>query len=116
MSLSLRRVTAAALTMALAAVGGTAALSTTASAATPAGPYTVSVGTTGSYGNPTDTPAEPYVDKDGTFYFQQSAALYGASDPRYWDFFTGTNLDTATRSTATSFIAFSSSSFFRKYQ
>ncbi|MFD0569440.1 hypothetical protein ACFQ0T_09375 [Kitasatospora gansuensis] len=54
------------------------------------------------YTHPTDTPAVPYIDKDGTFYFQQSAALYGKTDPRYWDFFTGTDFDTATRSTAIS--------------
>jgi len=38
----------------------------------------------------------------GTFYFQQSAALYGSTDPRYWDFFTGTNFETASRSSTIS--------------
>ncbi|WP_308130202.1 RICIN domain-containing protein [Kitasatospora aureofaciens] len=73
---------------------------TPASTATPT--YTVTVGAPAPYTHPTDTPAVPYVDKDGTFYFQQSAALYGANDPRYWDFFTGPDFDTATRSSAVS--------------
>lgn len=64
--------------------------------------YTITIGSTGTYRFPTDTPASPYIDQDGTFYFQQSASLYGATQPRYWDFFTGTNFDTATRSTAIS--------------
>lgn len=64
--------------------------------------YTVSVGSTGTYSTPTDTSASPYIDKDGTFYFQQSASLYGASDPRYWQFYTGTNFDDATESSSIS--------------
>ncbi|GHF59572.1 hypothetical protein GCM10018790_41860 [Kitasatospora xanthocidica] len=76
-------------------------------AAPPAGapaaaPYTVTVGAPTPYAHPTDTPAVPYLDKDGTFWFQQSAALYGKNDPRYWDFFTGTDFDTAARSAAVS--------------
>lgn len=86
-------------TAALLAVG---TMGSTASALPPGATYTVSVGSTGSYAYPTDTSAIPYIDKDGTFYFQQSAALYGAGDPRYWDFFTGTNFDDATRSSAIS--------------
>ncbi|WBQ07907.1 RICIN domain-containing protein [Kribbella sp. CA-293567] len=74
-----------------------------ATSAPPAGAsYTITVGAKGTWSTPTDTPAGTFVDKDGTFYFQQSAALYGASDPRKWDFYTGTNFDTATRSTAIS--------------
>jgi hypothetical protein len=80
----------------------TALAPTSASAAPPSTGYTVTVGSTGSYGSPTDTPAGPYLDKDGTFYFQQSAALYGATDPRVWDFYTGTDFDSATRSSAIS--------------
>ncbi|MEV8375965.1 RICIN domain-containing protein [Kribbella sp. NPDC056861] len=81
-------------------VGG---ISSAATAAPPAGAsYTITVGAKGSWTTPTDTPAGTYIDKDGTFYFQQSAALYGATDPRKWDFYTGTNLDTATKSTALS--------------
>ncbi|GGP45795.1 RICIN domain-containing protein [Streptomyces melanogenes] len=73
-----------------------------ASAAAPDATYTISIGSVNSYKYPTDTPAASYVDKDGTFYFQQSAALYGASEPRYWDFYTGTDFDDATRSSAIS--------------
>lgn len=79
---------------AVAAVVATTAVAPTAQAAT----YTVTYGSTGSYAHPTDTPASTFIDKDGTFYFQQSASLYGATQPRYWAFFTGINFDTATRS------------------
>ncbi len=58
--------------------------------------FSVSVGTTGAFRYPTDTPAAPFIDTDGTFHFQQSAALYGADDPREWDFYTGANFDDAT--------------------
>ena len=34
--------------------------------------YSVTVGSTGTFPYGTDTPASPYIDKDGTFYFQQS--------------------------------------------
>ncbi|MEV7179658.1 RICIN domain-containing protein [Kitasatospora sp. NPDC093679] len=92
----------AAAALALAVAGAPTAAADPA-AAQPAGTtYSVSVGAPATYGHPTDTPAAPYVDKDGTFWFQQSAALYGANDPRYWDFFTGTDFDTATRSSTVS--------------
>ncbi|WP_225804544.1 RICIN domain-containing protein [Streptomyces sp. NK15101] len=74
----------------------------TASADSTAASYTVTVGAKGSWTTPDDTPAGTYIDKDGTFYFQQAHALYGASDPRKWSFYTGTNLDTATRSSTLS--------------
>ncbi|WUH57649.1 RICIN domain-containing protein [Streptomyces sp. NBC_00442] len=73
-----------------------------ASAAPRDATYTIGVGSPVPYAHPTDTPASTYIDKDGTFYFQQSAALYGAKDPRYWDFFTGTDMDSASRSSAIS--------------
>ncbi|WP_329172863.1 RICIN domain-containing protein [Streptomyces sp. NBC_01477] len=98
----IRRLIVAGAAGALAMAGGSTLAASTASAAPPTSGYTVTVGSSGSWTHPTDTPASPYLDKDGTFYFQQSAALYGASDPRYWDFFTGANLDTATRSSAIS--------------
>ncbi|MEU5432202.1 RICIN domain-containing protein [Streptomyces sp. NPDC020719] len=79
-----------------------AGLAAPASATVPAATYTVSVGSVGPYAYPTDTPASSYIDKDGTFYFQQSAALYGATEPRYWDFYTGTDFDDAKRSSAVS--------------
>ncbi|RAJ46333.1 ricin-type beta-trefoil lectin protein [Kitasatospora sp. SolWspMP-SS2h] len=81
---------------------GVAAAPASAAPAPPAATYTVGVGSPVPYAHPTDTQASPYLDKDGTFYFQQSAALYGANDPRYWDFFTGPDFDTATRSGAIS--------------
>ncbi|WP_443065398.1 RICIN domain-containing protein [Streptomyces sp. NBC_00536] len=64
--------------------------------------YTVTVGAKGSWTQPDDTPAAPYLDKDGTFYYQQAHALYGSSEQRRWNFYTGTNFDTATRSSAIS--------------
>ncbi|MGW4159510.1 RICIN domain-containing protein [Streptomyces sp. NPDC004788] len=96
----------AAAALALAA-GGTLATPSSATAAsagagntatTGTATYTVTVGAKGSWTHPDDTPAAPYVDKDGTFYFQQSHALYGANDSRQWNFFTGGNIDTAARS------------------
>ena len=67
-----------------------------------AAPAAVSVGATGSYAYPTDTPASAFIDRDGTFYFQQSAALYGKDGPREWEFYTGTDFDSATKSAALS--------------
>jgi hypothetical protein len=89
--------TALALAVAVALLGAPAA-----SASPPTSGYTVTVGTTSSYQFPTDTPASPFVDKNGTFYFQQSASLYGATQPRYWDFYTGADFDSASRSSAIS--------------
>ncbi|MFJ7960286.1 RICIN domain-containing protein [Streptomyces sp. NPDC096319] len=96
-----RRRAAAFAAAALLATAGTA-LTPTASAAPAAASYTVTVGAKGSWTTPDDTPAGTYIDKDGTFYFQQAHALYGAADGRSWTFFSGTNLDTATRSGAIS--------------
>ncbi|MFF8411143.1 RICIN domain-containing protein [Streptomyces omiyaensis] len=64
--------------------------------------YTVTVGAKGTWNRPDDTPASPYIDKDGTFYYQQAHALYGANDPRKWTFYTGTDFDSADRSAAIS--------------
>ncbi|GLZ38024.1 RICIN domain-containing protein [Actinokineospora sp. NBRC 105648] len=93
---------AAAVAAVVAVLTGGALTAGPVEAAPPTGGYTVSVGSKGSWSYPTDAPASPYIDKDGTFYFQQSLALYGASDPRRWDFYTGTNFDNATRSSAIS--------------
>ncbi|MFD8786816.1 RICIN domain-containing protein [Kitasatospora sp. NPDC059599] len=68
----------------------------------PAATYTIAIGGTGSYAYPDDTPAGVYTDKDGTFYFQQSHSLYGAKDSRQWDFYTGADFESATRSAAIS--------------
>ncbi|MCX5208074.1 RICIN domain-containing protein [Kitasatospora sp. NBC_00240] len=96
-----RRSIATAFAAALLTLSGGVATPASA-AAPPSATYTIGVGTPVPYTHPTDTQASPYTDKDGTFWFQQSAALYGATDPRYWDFFTGTDFDTAARSAAVS--------------
>ncbi|GAA1993707.1 RICIN domain-containing protein [Kitasatospora viridis] len=73
-------------------------LATPANAATPAAApaFSVTVGSSGSYAYPDDTPAFPFTDKDGSFHVQESDSLYGATDPRQWSFYTGSNFDTAT--------------------
>ncbi len=91
----------AALAAAPPATAGPAPATTTATASTTA-TYTVTVGAKGSWNRPDDTPASPFVDKDGTFYYQQAHALYGATDPRKWTFYTGADFDSATRSSAIS--------------
>ncbi|MDH6134174.1 hypothetical protein P3T37_003576 [Kitasatospora sp. MAA4] len=62
--------------------------------------YGVSVGTPVPFGNISDSPAAPFVDKDGSFHYQESDALYGATDNRSWGFFTGSDFDSATSDTA----------------
>ncbi|GIG55944.1 hypothetical protein Lfu02_03160 [Longispora fulva] len=47
-----------------------------------------------------DTPPMPYVDKDGTFYFQDAFSNYPATGTRNWRFFTGPNVDSVTRASA----------------
>ncbi|MBR7825147.1 RICIN domain-containing protein [Actinospica sp. MGRD01-02] len=85
---------------ALAASGLSTVTAVSAAAATPAGAtYTVTVGSTGNFGNPDDSPADGFIDKDGTFHYQSSHADYAASAGRAWDFFTGTDFDTATADT-----------------
>ncbi|MFC7488903.1 RICIN domain-containing protein [Knoellia sp. CPCC 206453] len=92
----LLRTSAVALTAALAATAISAAAGPTAAAADPV--FTVNVGAKGGWTTPDDTPAGMYLDKDGTFWFQQAHALYGPNDGRTWSFFSGTNIDTATKS------------------
>ncbi|WP_318552050.1 hypothetical protein [Kitasatospora fiedleri] len=98
-----RRAAALAVTALLA---GAAALGApaTASATPPSATYTVSIGSGGSFPFGTDSPATPYIDKDGTFYFQESFSQYdGADSPHhYWQFYSGTNFDTASKNTALS--------------
>ncbi|MFE9426515.1 RICIN domain-containing protein [Kitasatospora sp. NPDC006697] len=103
MPTSRQRLSAALGTFTLALALAAATPATAAPAATRATPaYTVTTSSTTPYSLPDDTPAVPYLDKDGTFYFQQSHSLYGATDSRQWDFFTGGDFDTATRSSAIS--------------
>lgn len=87
--------------VALAGFGLTAAMLTPSPAAADA-KHLIKVGSVHKYDYPTDTPASVINDTDGTFYFQQSAALYGKDDPRYWEFYSGTDSDDATRSSAIS--------------
>jgi hypothetical protein len=79
-----------------------AATAATASTAAVSPTFTVTVGSTGTFPNPMDTPASPYIDKDGTFYYQESASLYGTTDPHEWQFYSGTDIDTATENTTIS--------------
>ncbi|WP_435973372.1 RICIN domain-containing protein [Streptomyces sp. Qhu_M48] len=98
------------LAVTLAVAGGGAAMPAasasppvpTAETAATAATYNVTVGAKGSWSHPDDTPAATYIDKDGTFYFQQAHALYGPTQERRWTFYTGTNFDTAVRSSALS--------------
>ncbi|MER6299524.1 RICIN domain-containing protein [Kitasatospora sp. NPDC001539] len=96
------RLTRAVTTAALAALATFALAAPAPGAAAGATTYTVAVGRTSAFPYPDDTPAAGYTDKDGTFYFQESHALYGANDPRQWTFYTGKDFDTATRSAAIS--------------
>ncbi|TWE09270.1 discoidin domain-containing protein [Rudaeicoccus suwonensis] len=62
--------------------------------------YSVSTGSLGSSTSADDTPASPFIDKNGTFYYESAHADYGLTDGRAWDFFSGTNMDTATADAA----------------
>ncbi|WP_225448231.1 RICIN domain-containing protein [Streptacidiphilus sp. P02-A3a] len=95
-----RRLVGALAALALATLGVSALTAAPASATAATPSYTVNVGSIGSFGNPDDTPASPFVDKDGTFYYQESNSLYGATDSRKWNFYTGTDFDTATADSA----------------
>ncbi|MBC6446029.1 RICIN domain-containing protein [Actinokineospora xionganensis] len=65
-------------------------------ATAPAAKYALSAGSAVRYSRPDDTPAAVYLDKDGTFYYQQAHALYGADEHRKWSFFTGADFDSTT--------------------
>ncbi|GAA1983532.1 discoidin domain-containing protein [Catenulispora subtropica] len=95
---------AAAATVAVATLAAAGTLTTPASATPPNATYTISVGSTGTFSFGTDSPATPYIDKDGTFYFQESFSQYdeATSPNHYWQFYSGTNFDTATKNTAIS--------------
>lgn len=74
------------------------AISPTASAATASPPTAASYTLTNSTPTPyntlsADSPASPFVDKDGTFYTQESTSLYGANDTHAWGFATGTSME-----------------------
>jgi hypothetical protein len=87
---------AIAATAALCLTGGMAASAGVPAADGPTTPqYTVTTGSLGTFDNPDDTPASPFLDSDGAFYYSESHALYGANDPRQWGFYTGTTIDDA---------------------
>ncbi|WP_412538798.1 RICIN domain-containing protein [Longispora sp. K20-0274] len=86
-----RTVLAALVPLAL-TVAAMGALNSPALAADPT--YTITTGATGSYAYADDTAAYPLIDSDGKFYFQSSHSLYGATDSRKWNFWTGTDIDT----------------------
>ncbi|ONF65152.1 RICIN domain-containing protein [Amycolatopsis keratiniphila] len=79
------------------AVAATTVVPVSSDAAPPDATYTITVDAKKSFSPTTDTPASTYVDKDGTFYFQQAAALYGADQPREWDFYSGRDFDSFTK-------------------
>ncbi|HET8598849.1 MAG TPA: RICIN domain-containing protein [Segeticoccus sp.] len=83
---------------ALGVIGTTSAEADTGPGTNSGSAFSVSVGSRGPWSNPDDTPAGTFIDRNGTFYYQQSHALYGQDAPRAWDFYTGSNVDTAARS------------------
>ncbi|MHA7985617.1 RICIN domain-containing protein [Rathayibacter sp. CAU 1779] len=88
-------------TTGLCLTGGMAAYAGTTNGGGSATPvYSVSTGSLGTFGNSDDTPASPFIDSDGTFYYSESHSLYGATDPREWTFYTGTTMDDAQPDTA----------------
>lgn len=62
--------------------------------------YSVVAGSSGTHGLGSDTPSGLFIDKNGTFYTQQSAAFYGANDHRYWRFSTGADIGSVQDATA----------------
>ncbi|MCY0926818.1 RICIN domain-containing protein [Streptomyces sp. H27-H1] len=101
MSARSRTMTAGALAATAAVLFGTLAAAP-ASAQPPSPTYTVAIGAKGAWGNPDDTPAATYIDKNGAFYYQSAHALYAANDPRKWTFYTGKDFDSAGRSSTLS--------------
>ncbi|WP_157435940.1 discoidin domain-containing protein [Actinospica robiniae] len=86
------------LLVALAALAAGVLVPGTASATVPlpAGTaYTLSVGPAGPNNFASDSPSSPFLDKDGTFYTQQSVSDYSSTATRTWAFDTGTNFDDA---------------------
>ncbi|TXT13743.1 hypothetical protein VHUM_01110 [Vanrija humicola] len=59
--------------------------------------YTLTVGSLGPWTTPDDTPANSFIAADGGYWFQSAHALYGASASRAWSFYSGANLDSATK-------------------
>ncbi|MFV0126398.1 ricin-type beta-trefoil lectin domain protein [Streptomyces sp. HMX112] len=59
--------------------------------------YLLSAGANVPFNNGSDTPRSVYIDSNGKFYAQDALALYGATQPRRWDFYSGTDFDTVTK-------------------
>ena len=70
--------------------------------ARPAPSYTIGIGTVGTHSYQDDTPASSFIDQDGSFHFQESDSEYGATGPRDWSFYSGTNFGDATYDASTS--------------
>jgi hypothetical protein len=66
--------------------------------------YTVTVGAKGAWSRADDTPAGMYIDKDGSFWYQQAHALYQATQGRKWSFYTGTDMDSTSLSSVSSYV------------
>jgi hypothetical protein len=58
--------------------------------------YTFSESAPTSFDNLDDTPASTFVAQNGTFYYQSSYSDYGPTDGRVWNFYSGSDFDTAT--------------------
>lgn len=82
----------------------TVELSTGGSASAVDPTYTVTVGAKGSWTRADDTPAGLYIDKDGSFWYQQAHALYKETQGRSWNFFTGSDMDSTSLSSISSFV------------
>ena len=62
--------------------------------------YTLSATAPVEFNNLDDTPASTFISQSGQFYYQSSYSLYGPTDGRVWNFYTGSNFDTATADSA----------------
>ncbi|MCX5216029.1 RICIN domain-containing protein [Kitasatospora sp. NBC_00240] len=65
------------------------------SAAAPQPGVILTAGNSISFSQGDDSPSSGYTDADGKFYFQNALAQYGTG-PRYWNFYSGANYDSAT--------------------
>ncbi|WP_232247419.1 RICIN domain-containing protein [Kitasatospora azatica] len=63
----------------------------------PASPYTLTSGVPAYFQRVDDTPSTVYTDQNGRFNYQSANSGYLQTGPRHWNFFTGTNFDTATK-------------------
>jgi hypothetical protein len=73
-----------------------------ASATPPSATYTITIGSNGTFSAQSDSPAGAFVDRDGTFYFQESYSGYGSTDSRVWQFYSGRDFDSYSLNTTKS--------------